>query len=358
MYRLANIISTDVPLNLISEVAFSPDGALFAATHQRTDEVIIYSTQTRKPVRVFNNPAARLDYPHGILLTAKHLIVSSTHNATRPSTFTVYRLDDNSNTPVSYYSTPYTHLREAHSLALHNGILAVTYCQSATGPGAVVIYRFDDESGAIEGPVTKRELCFELYGEPKGVAFDPARKMAFVTYSTQKPMSGFQKYLHRAILARNVLQTAGFLAFLRHVFAKFTRLSHPGKRPPPALHNGIAMFAIDDSGEWSEQPVDILVREKFCRLENIAIVGDNAVLSDTINGEVHIHNLRHDPQLRAPALTVSEGLQLPHGAKLSPDEQVLLVTNYGLKNDRQVIYWQMPSSASRNALLVYDLVSH
>jgi hypothetical protein len=112
MYRLSKTISNDLALNLIPEVAFSQDGAMFAVSCQLSNEVILYDAHTRAVLRVFSNPNAKLDTPHGVLLTGRHLIVSNTHGIARPSTFNSYRLDS---------ETSKTHDGSAQSGTPHEG---------------------------------------------------------------------------------------------------------------------------------------------------------------------------------------------------------------------------------------------
>jgi DNA-binding beta-propeller fold protein YncE len=354
MYRLTTMIPNDIALNLIPEVAFNPSGTLFAVSHQQSSELVVFDAHTRTVLRVYKNPEAGLDIPHGVLLTEKHIVVSNTYGFTRPSTFAIYSLSDPSDKPVSVYETPYPHLREAHSLALRNGILVATYCESAKGPGAVVSYRFDDEAGLIGGPIALREACFTPYGEPKGVAFSGDGAEVFVTYTTQKRMTGVLNYVRRVKAARIVWQGRGVVACVRYIYAKTMARFHAMRAPDPQLKNGIAVFGITPSGMLSEMPVRVLERDNFCRLENIAIVGNTVVISDTINGTVYLHDLATDPRLELPVHAVTESLVLPHGAKLSPDRTTLVVTNYGLKVENQIIHWKTPARSTKNSVLIYD----
>ena len=353
MYRLAATIPNDIALNLIPEVAFRPDGSLFAVSHQQANEVVVYDAHSRNVVRVFRNPGAGLDNPHGVLMSDHFLIVSNTHGVTRPSSFSVHRIDGASDQPVCTFVTPYPHLREAHSLALRNGMLVATYCQNVEGPGAIVTYRFDADSGAISGPTALREACFKDYGQPKGVAFSNDGKELFITYATQKRMTGLANYARRVKSTRLMWQKRNFAEFARFVVARSKRRLR-AILAPPVLKNGVAVFSVDDAGTLSAAPVRILERREFCRLENIDIVGDSAVLCDTINGRVYLHDLAQDPLLQAPVQDIAEGVVLPHGAKLSPDRSMLVVTNYGLKVENEIIHWMTPAQDYTNSVLVYD----
>lgn len=355
MYQLSDTIPNDIALNLIPEVTFHPDGSMFAVSHQQANEVVVYDARSRSVVRVFRNPDAGLDTPHGVLFTDNFLIVSNTHGVIRPSTFSVYRLDDPTGRPVSTFVTPYPHLREAHSLALHNGTLAATYCQNVEGPGAVVTYHFNEDTGRIGGAIALRESCFVSYGQPKGVAFSRDGAEMFVTYATQKRMTGLTNYARRVKAARIIWRKRGIAEFSRYLWSRSVKRLDAMLEAPPELKNGIAVFAVDGDGGLCEQPTRILERTAFCRLENIDIVGDTVLLCDTINGRVDLHDLARDPQLQSPVQTISENVVLPHGGKLSPDRTMLVVTNYGLKVENEIIHWMTPALGYTNSVLVYDL---
>jgi hypothetical protein len=355
LYRLSKTISNDLALNLIPEVAFSPDGSMFAVSHQLGNEVVLYDACSRAVLRVFSNPDAKLDTPHGVLVTERHLIVSNTHGIARPSSFNVYRLDNASNQPLSVATTPYHHLREAHSLALRDGMLLVTYCQNSAGPGAVVAYRYDDARGAIGAPFRLLESCFIAYGEPKGVAFNRDGTEAFVTYTTQKRMTGLPNLARRLKAAFIAWKQRNIAEFFRYLQTKSRQRREALQTAKSELKNGVAVFGVNGSGQLSARPIRILERDTFCRLENIDIVGDTVVLCDTINGRVEVHDLAQDPRLQTPLHTIAGSAVLPHGAKLSPDRTMLVVTNYGLKVEDQVIHWMTPAQGYTNSVLVYDL---
>ncbi len=321
MYHLTNVIPSDSPLSLLLEVAFNPSGTLFAVSHGQANEVVVFDAHTRSVLRVYQNPDARLDNPHGVLLTDKHIIVGNAHGALRPSTFTIYNLDDPSQMPVSVYETPYQHLREAHSLDRRNNILVVTYPVSADGRhGAVVSYRFDDEAGMICGPICMRESFFTQYGEPKGVAFNGDSSQIFFTFCTEHSTPALINYPRRLKMAWQVWRSNGAAEFFRYLCSKAVKVYNARRMRGPELKNGIAIFDISDGGVLSEQPVRVLQRALYCRLENIQIVGETALLADTINGRVDLHDLAQDPLLETPVYTITDKLTLPHGAKLSPDQ--------------------------------------
>lgn len=354
MYHLKDTIPNTIDSNLIPEVAFSPDGTLFAVTYLNSNEVVVFDARTRSAVRVFKNPDAGFDYPHGVLFTENHLIVSNIHNLTRPSTFTVYNINAASNEPVSVFVTPYKHLREAHSLAIHNNVLVATYCHNTEGSGAAVSYQFDDNAGVIQATLDILQNCFEDFSDPKGVAFSKDGASVFLTYATQKKMSGLPKHIRRIKEARLVWKERSVKGFSQYLHEKTNNWASKTRTAQKEIKNGVVIFGIDNVGRFTEQPTSVLERKVFCRLENIDIIGDTVVLCDTINGSVCLYDLVADPQLKAPTQTVTENISVPHGAKLSPDKSMLVVTNYGLKVKNQIIHWQTPSSDNNRGVLVYD----
>ena len=355
MYHLNDIIPGGIDLNLIPDVSFNPDGTLFAVTYLNSNEVVIFDARTRSPVRVFKNPEADFDSPHGVLLTENHLIVSNVHGMTRPSSFTVYNLNASSGEPVSVFITPHKYLREAHSLAIYNNVIVVTYCHNTEGSGAVVSYQFDDNAGVIQAPLDILQDCFENFGDPKGVAFSKDGSSVFLTYVTQKKMRGLPRYTRRMKATWVAWQERSLKEFFQYIREKIDNRASEAQPANRNIYNGIAIFGIDNAGRFTEQPTSVFARETFCRLENIDIVDDTVVICDTINGSVCLYDFKKDPQLKAPEHIITENISLPHGAKLSPDKSMLVVTNYGLKVANQVIHWRTPSSGNNRGVLVYDL---
>jgi WD40 repeat protein len=113
--------------SLLPEVAFSPDGATFAASVQEHNEVRLYDTASGECLRTWSNPEAGFGEPHGLVLTERHLVVSNRHYFSAPSDLRVYRLAAGDDRPVDCLTTPFPGLVEAHSLALSRGRLLVTY---------------------------------------------------------------------------------------------------------------------------------------------------------------------------------------------------------------------------------------
>ncbi|MFN2330089.1 MAG: hypothetical protein ABR612_14350, partial [Chromatocurvus sp.] len=100
-------------------------------------------------------------------------------------------------------------------------------------------------------------------------------------------------------------------------------------------------------------PERVLLRDGFCRLENVHCLGEICAVSDTINGEVLLYDLASDPDLRQPAQVIRDGLTLPHGLKLSPDGNTLVVSNYGLRAWRQNILWHVWCEPRRDSVAVF-----
>lgn len=354
MYHLKKTIHHGGSLNLIPEVAFNPDGTLFAVTYLNSNEVAVFDARTQSTVRVFKNPEADFDYPHGVLFTKNHIIVSNTHGLTRPSTFTIYDINAPSDEPVSVFITPYKHLREAHSLAIYNDVLVATYCHNTEGSGAIASYQFDENTGAIRATLDILQNCFENFGDPKGIAFSKDGGRVFITYVTQKKMRGLPRHMRRVKAIRMAWEKQSMTDFFHYLHGKINNRISETQTAQRKIRNGVAIFDIDNAGRFTEQPISVLERKIFCRLENIQIIDDTVVICDTINGEVCLYDLVEDPQLNTPKHTVTEGISLPHGAKLSPDKSMLVVTNYNLKVENQVIHWKTPSSDNNRGVLVYD----
>lgn len=355
MYSLSTKIPDDMQINLIPEVAFSPDGSMFAVTHHGSNKVVVFDSSTRAVLRTYQNPGARLDGPHGILITDNHIVVTNTHRLKRPSSLTIYRLSDSSDQPVSVYEIPYDSLREAHSLAIHDDILVATYNENKDIDGAIVSFRFDDESGLITEILDIIRMPFETYGEPKGVAFSGDGSSIYFTYVTQKPMTGWPEFARRLRSARKEWTRTSVSGFTRFVGSNLRKKKNARHLKPPEFKNGIVVFDINETGKFSKVPIRTMERDSFCRLENISFAGDTVVMSDTVNGAVYLYDLLEDPDLNTPTHTVTEELNLPHGVKLSPDKAMLVVTNYGLKHKNQVIHWGMMDTPNTSGVFIYDL---
>lgn len=355
MYSLTNVIPNEKSASLIPEVSFHPSGSVFAVSYHNNNEVRIFDASTRSLVRIYRNPEAHLDGPHGVVVSDNHIIVSNSHCFQKPSRFNVFRTDDPSAKPVSTFETPFTHLREAHSLALRNSRLVATYCENLSKTGAVVSYRFDDENGLISEPVHLCESVFRNLGDTKGVSFNADGSKILVSFNTRRVQGIVYKIRLKFIGAGKLWNRGGLKAVLDR--AREKALSNTAGQPPlpPILKNGIAVFAIDEQGVLSKEPDKVIIRQKFCRLENINLVGDTCIIADTINNKVHLHDFQADPELEKPYLTLSENFVLPHGVKLSPNKRVLVITNFGLQVKNGFIQWKSWASPRQDKVLVYEL---
>jgi len=58
--------------------------------------------------------------------------------------------------------------------------------------------------------------------------------------------------------------------------------------------------------------------------------------------------------MRQPTQVIDEGLALPHGVKLSPDRDTLVVSNYGLRAWRQNILWHGWCNPRRDTVAIFQ----
>lgn len=312
----------------VNEVCFHPNGDLFGATYLQKDEVRLYDTRSMSLVRVLRNPNAMLNEPHGLLITQKHLIVSN--KGVRPSTFQVFRLEDESGVPVHTYTTPYSQLSEGHSIALNGRRLVVSYCEGADKKGAVVSYDYDDDSGRIEAPLDIQETWLRRNGAAKGICFDGTGRKVYVTFQSDLLRS-------RLGVIRHGLNAISFGRFGR------TR------------RNGIVAFGIDQKGRFTRRPIWARVFTSFCRLESIHIRAAQAVVANASAGCVHIYDLREKDTFAVPAEILSETLVFPHGAKLSPDGTLLVVGDNGVEVVKNRVRWGSYVSPRMDRLVVFKL---
>jgi len=350
MYRLAQTIPGDGPACLIPEIAFHPDGTQFAASYMGNDEVRLYDATTRTVRRVYRNPESGLDQPHAVLLTRNHLIVASRHLRDRPATYTVYRLDSDSGAPVFTLQAPFEHLREAHSMAMHGDTLVVTHCENEGAVGALLSYRFDDSSGEISGPLDRHERVFDDLGMAKGVTFTPDGRQVLVSFNADKQLNGTERLMFRLFKMWNIFAVSG----LRGLVDKLRSRDEPRRRLKSALHNGVAVFDVDSAGRFSPEPRRVLRRRNFCRLENIVINDNLVALTDTVNHRVLLFDYAADPDLESPLQSIADNLTLPHAVKFSPDRQLLVISNYGLRSRQQVIHWRYFTNPRSDNLVVLE----
>jgi len=351
MYRLLHTLRNDGEASLIPEVCFHPNGSFFAVSLRDSNEVRLLDAKSLEVRRIYRNPEAQLNMPHGILVTENHVIMANRHQLERPTTFTVHRLDAQSTAPVFTFDTPLGHLRECHSMDIHNNIIACTYTLSEDRMGAMLSYYFDDNTGEMRGPIEAVQAPFETLGEPKGIAFSANGRQAYITFNAEKPPRGIEKLVVDLFKLRDVVASSG----LRGLAQKFRQGRSTKYNSSVGKNNGVTVFDIDEQGNFSAQPTAVLLREEFCRLENIHIQKDVAAVTDTINNQVHLYNLANDPNLTNPFLTISEGLSQPHGVNLSPDGVHLVVTNFGLRTYREHIHWGHFRKERRDNVMVFEL---
>lgn len=326
MYRLAKVIANDGDPSMINEVSFAPDGQSFAAAFEYTNEVRIYDAQSYALRRVFRNPEAGLHGPHGLLLTSRYLIAAN--KGDRPCTFCVFRIDDASAEPLQRCTTPFAHLAEGHSIALRDRRLVVSYCEGAGKKGALVCYDFDDETGRIGVVLDKVEHWFLAHGDAKGVSFDATGERIYVTFQSDR------------------------MPWTRTLLRRLKNAVSGGSRGGPS-RNGLAVFGIDALGRFTPAPLWKRVERRFCRLENIDVLGHDAVVADPDGGTVSLYNLRRDRGFRRPVQVIRGDLAFPHGARFSPDGALLLIADNGITTIDHVPQWRTFASPRKDRLLVY-----
>jgi hypothetical protein len=328
MFTQSKLIPNEGAPSFINEVCFDPDGNVFGATYEHKNEVRIFDARSLSLVRVLRNPDAALNGPHGLLLTRKHIIVAN--KGTVPCEFRVFRLDDASSAPSHSYTTPYAHLAEGHSLALNGRRLVVTYCEGRGKKGAIVSYDYDDETGRIVGPVDIQEQWFRRFGDAKGVAFDATGDAIYVTFQSDLVSPRLRGLIER----------------LKNAVSFGVR----GR----ATRNGIAMFSIDQQGRLGRRPLWRAVFRKFCRLENIHVRGRWAVVTNPDDGCVELHDLRADRAFERPLQVLRDSLVFPHGVKMSPDGNLLLVSDFGLEVVDHEVRWESFVSPRSDRLVLFE----
>jgi len=346
MYRFVSEIINDQSSSFVPDVAFHPDGSMFAVSYKNNNQIRVYDSSTQSLLRTYRNPEARLDWPHGVTMTNRHIIVSNKHNPpTKPSTFNVYRVGDPSLEPLTVFTTPVKHLREAHSLAVHNGRLLATYCAESIGSRrAIVSYRFDDEEGKISGPTSILESCFIMQRNPKGLCFNEEGTKVIVTLTKAeltKP-GGFEHSVKEAMSAaversKEIADKLRIRKFLRRtrkfVLSKLAN-SYIGqnKKSDKTIDDsyGVAIFDVDEDGVLSKAPVQTLLGSQFSRPENVSIAKGLCAITNLISETVNLYNFDGDHFPDFPVQVIRDRLSFPHDACLSPDKKMLVVANYGL----------------------------
>ena len=384
MYRIADIIENDGAPSVVGEVSFHPSGSYFAATYESINEVRIFDSRARKLLQVLSNPESQLDGPHGVLFTEKYLLIANNHNFKRPGTINVYRNDPTIKRPIQLFQSPFDHLREAHTLAMRDGRLVVTYCENLAPSGAIVSYGFNEETGKITGPLDKTKSWFSEYGDSKGICFNGEGTKVLVTFESDRELSiggkifftfasdqdlpvpdRLMKFSRLAInsLRRKISRKGQFfINALRRAHSnksgdrnkKSPGVENPNPQNIKPTKNGIAVFSINPEGKIDRIPEQVILRKAFCRLENIDIFDRTCVITDVVNHALFLYDLSQDPRFEKPVQTINVGNAAPHGAKFSPDGQLLIISTLGLKivnQEPQFFVWESPRE---DKIFVYE----
>ena len=306
MYRFVSEILNDQDSSFIPDVAFHPDGCMFAVSYRQNNQIRVYDSSTQCLLRTYRNPEARLDWPQGVAITNRHIIVSNKpYHTTKPGILNVYRVGDPSEEPLTVFTTPVKHLREAHSFAVHNGRLLVTYCGKGKLKGrAIASYSFDDETGKISGPTSILESCFIMQRNPKGLCFNEEGTKVIVTFSDS---------------------------------------------------NGMAIFDVDEDGVLSKAPVQTLQGSQFSRPENLSTAKGLCAIANTTNNTVNLYNYNGDHFPDSPVQVIRDHLSFPHDACLSPDKKMLVVSNFGLNVVNGEPQWRSFLHPRNDKLTFYEL---
>ena len=231
MYQLSTVIRDERDLSAKSEVAFHPDGAWYAVTDAGHNEVRLYDTQGCDVLRVYGGAESGLDNPHGLWVTANHLIVCNHYWVEHPPTLAVYRLDSESPAPVFKARLP-GRLVGGHSMAMHGDILLVTCTQWEGGSiGGLVSFRFDDETGEISEALDICESPIQKLGRPKGVGFTPDGCQAYMTFIQETVATGWEHIGFNMKKAWHMLREQGPMA----LYHKLNRRSKNLAGPDPSL---------------------------------------------------------------------------------------------------------------------------
>jgi hypothetical protein len=125
----------------------------------------------------------------------------------------------------------------------------------------------------------------------------------------------------------------------------------PNIRP---TKNGIATFSINADGKIARSPEQVIVRENYCRLENIDIFDNTCAITDLMNHSLFLYDLTQDSKFTNPVQTVDLGNATPHGAKFSPDGRLLIISCLGVKVVNQDIHWFDWASPREDKIVVLE----
>ena len=119
------------------------------------------------------------------------------------------------------------------------------------------------------------------------------------------------------------------------------------------LRWGIAVFGIDPQGRFTRRPLWKKAFRRYCRLENIHVRSGRAVITNPDNGSVRLHDLRTDRELGSPSQVLRDDLVFPHGAKISPDGNLLLVSDNGIEVVNHRVRWKSFVAPRRDRLILF-----
>jgi hypothetical protein len=305
MYKaFKELFNYDKP-SCIGEVAFHPGGECFLVTYRDNNQVRMYDAATFEETRVWKNPDARLDWPEGICVTEKNIVVSSKHRERNvPTDIDVYRFDGTVNEPRQVFRTPDDDLRTAHSIDIGKGYLVCTYCSRGSGRrSAIVSYIFDEEAGVLSDQICRISTGLINKSRPKGITLRPQNNAVYITFD-RKPM--------------------------------------------------VAGFRISEKGVVSEEPFQIVGEDLLHRPENIKICNGYAWITDTTVNKVFAFPIFENGMLgEVPEMAITEKLSFPHGLDFSPDGETLVVTNFGLKTKDSEPLWGNYLEPRQDKLVIF-----
>ena len=213
-------------------------------------------------------------------------------------------------------------------MALRGRRLLVTCYENNTG--AVASFDYDDASGEISGPIDISEAFFQANGAPKGIAFNRAGDKVFVTFVTEKAATVADK----CRIVKDIFKKNGIVPLFSFLHAKMFSARPAGRGISRALSampsNGVAIFAVDQRGNLSSEPVSFAKEQNFCRLENISLTGNLCVITDPVNHEVLLYDFDGEHIDDTPFQVIRERMEFPHDACFSADGELLFITHYGL----------------------------
>jgi len=363
MYRFVSEIHNDQDSSNIPDVAFHPNGCTFAVSYKENNQIRVYDSSTQSILRTYQNPEAKLDWPHGVVVTNRHIIVSNKINSKRKpepsSIFNIYRIGDSSGEPLTVFKTPkqYSGLGEAHSLDVHNGRLLATY-SGRKNMWAIVSYSFDDETGIISGPTSILDSWFASNGIPKGLCFNNEGTKLIVTIisvNSTKNANYINRFFRRKVIYRPIKIIIHVIKVIRSKFKKQNINQGQNNAVSNTDDDGIAIFDVDENGLLSEDPVQTVIGSQFSRPENVNVVRDLCAIPSTINNTIDLYNFNGDYFPDTPIQTIKDHLSFPHDVCFSPDKKILVVTNNGIGIVNGEIQWGKFLQPRSDKLTIFEL---